>query len=78
MKIFLILLAVFFTACDSKSSHGWKTVECFNEGKIVYSATYEYCPSFAGTGYSKLESGKIIKAELVNVGSLDNFKPTLT
>lgn len=43
--------------------YGWRTVECFDSGKQVYTSQWEACPTFAGTGYAKLESGKVIKGE---------------
>jgi len=47
----------------NRDGAGWPVVECYDEGKVVFEATYQHCPTFAGRGYSKLQSGTIIKGE---------------
>ena len=48
---------------DGAGTDGWPVVKCYDEGKVVFEATYQHCPKFAGSGYSELESGTIIKGE---------------
>ena len=63
MASFIAYFVFFSYTASQNASTGWPVVECYDQGKVVFQATYQHCPKFAGTGYSKLQSGIIIKGE---------------
>ena len=65
MKKLLFIIIVLLIGCEGFSQSGWRKIECYDQGKLVYQAEDEQCPQFAGTGYAKLADGKIIKGECV-------------
>jgi hypothetical protein len=59
----IILLLVVISACSpGQVGYGYKEIKCWNEGELIYQGQWEHCPSYAGEGYSELESGEVINA----------------
>lgn len=46
-------------------NRGWESIECWDNGKRVYSAQWEQCPTFAGKDHAKLADGRVVKAECI-------------
>lgn len=51
------------TSNKGERGYGWNTITCFNEGVVGHTDKWNYCPTFAGKGYSRLASGEIINGE---------------